>query len=412
MRIVKLDINEFDLSGVDAIAFVENPAIEIDFLAFATECNGTTCHPKTELIPSTTDNVSHENGDCGCLNETETLILEGMISEFALQEVFVKQIPEEKYYDDLSDSVRDAVLSSLEGVALTQDSLEMGGYVEVEEDALFDAYNRILTISSTPDKPSIEDFGNFKVLYRYARSPAGERSFCVELQKLTARGYLFRLEDINNLSVKGVNTGFGLNGTNFYDIFAYKGGKNCRHSWERVVYRKVDDEFNIENKPTYISDRINAGTTLNVETSKRNEAKRLGLEQFASELEEQMMVATPIMVPDKLIPRLDEDGEKYYVYFTPETIKKIAYKFNKHKNLDKLNYEHDSDSPVSDVYLVENWLVEDSKNDKSNNYGYNVPAGTWFGLFKFENDKFWNDYVKTGKVKGVSTEGFFKNLRG
>ena len=42
-------------------------------------------------------------------------------------------------------------------------------------------------------------------------------------------------------------------------------------------------------------------------------------------------------------------------------------------------------------------------------FGYDLPKGTWFGLFKIDNDDFWNDYIKQGKVKGVSVEGYFVN---
>ena len=34
-----------------------------------------------------------------------------------------------------------------------------------------------------------------------------------------------------------------------------------------------------------------------------------------------------------------------------------------------------------------------------------VPLGTWMGSVKVDNDEIWNDYVKTGKVKGFSIEG-------
>ena len=37
----------------------------------------------------------------------------------------------------------------------------------------------------------------------------------------------------------------------------------------------------------------------------------------------------------------------------------------------------------------------------------NLPDGTWFGFVKVENDKIWNEYVKTGKLKGFSVEGNF-----
>ena len=33
--------------------------------------------------------------------------------------------------------------------------------------------------------------------------------------------------------------------------------------------------------------------------------------------------------------------------------------------------------------------------------------GSWVGLFKIDNDEIWDDYVKTGSVKGFSIEGIF-----
>jgi hypothetical protein len=40
-------------------------------------------------------------------------------------------------------------------------------------------------------------------------------------------------------------------------------------------------------------------------------------------------------------------------------------------------------------------------------YGMDLPLGTWVGAVKVDNDQIWNDYVKTGKVKGFSIEGYF-----
>jgi hypothetical protein len=36
-----------------------------------------------------------------------------------------------------------------------------------------------------------------------------------------------------------------------------------------------------------------------------------------------------------------------------------------------------------------------------------LPSGTWVGSVKVNNDKIWNEFVKTGKVKGFSIEGYF-----
>jgi hypothetical protein len=76
------------------------------------------------------------------------------------------------------------------------------------------------------------------------------------------------------------------------------------------------------------------------------------------------------------------------------------------KYTDKATLEHDS--KIKNVYLVESWIKE-GKLDKSNNYGLNLPIGSWVGLFKITDDKLWKDYVKTGKVKGFSIEGLFEH---
>jgi hypothetical protein len=56
--------------------------------------------------------------------------------------------------------------------------------------------------------------------------------------------------------------------------------------------------------------------------------------------------------------------------------------------------------------VVESWLIEDEKMDKSKLYGFNLPKGTWMISMKVDNDEVWQD-VKDGKVKGFSIEGYF-----
>ena len=62
---------------------------------------------------------------------------------------------------------------------------------------------------------------------------------------------------------------------------------------------------------------------------------------------------------------------------------------------------------IEGLSLVESWLVEDKVHDKSVKYGMDLPLGTWVGSVKVNNDKIWNEFVKTGKVKGFSIEGYF-----
>jgi hypothetical protein len=125
---------------------------------------------------------------------------------------------------------------------------------------------------------------------------------------------------------------------------------------------------------------------------------------FALDKEQQMVVG-PLMIPDKLIFRLDEQGEPYYVFFSQDTIKQIAQKMMKDKHIDSVNLEHNPDNTV-DGYMVSTWIVEDEMKDKQQVYGFNYPAGTWFGQYKIEDMSVW-EKVKAGEIKGFSVEGFF-----
>jgi hypothetical protein len=127
--------------------------------------------------------------------------------------------------------------------------------------------------------------------------------------------------------------------------------------------------------------------------------------QFAAVNNEQRIVMGPILIPDKKILRVDGEGQPYHVFFTKDTVKKLAQNYLMKRYTDKATLEHDT-SINGKVHLVESW-IKDGKLDKSNNYGLSVPEGTWMGSFKIVDDKIWEDYVKEGKVKGFSIEGLF-----
>jgi hypothetical protein len=124
-------------------------------------------------------------------------------------------------------------------------------------------------------------------------------------------------------------------------------------------------------------------------------------------LEDQQMLIGPAMVPGKLIPRKDENGDVYYVYFTKDTIKKLAYKAMKDKIIDRVNIEHNSGELVDDVYLVESWIVDNPQTDKAREYGLNPVEGTWMVMYKVDNLGVWEGYVRPGLVRGFSIEGYF-----
>jgi hypothetical protein len=122
---------------------------------------------------------------------------------------------------------------------------------------------------------------------------------------------------------------------------------------------------------------------------------------------EKRMLIGPVLIPEKHILRLEADGTPYKVYFSKKTVAKLAQNYLKNKLTDSATLEH-GDKKIKGVHLVESWIKE-SKLDKANNYGMgSLPEGTWMGMFYIDEtpdgEKIWNDYIKTGKVKGFSVE--------
>jgi len=111
-----------------------------------------------------------------------------------------------------------------------------------------------------------------------------------------------------------------------------------------------------------------------------------------------------LLIPNKPIYRKSGD-EEYYIYFSKETVEKASQMYLMKGNQNNSTLEHQYE--LSGLSLVESWIVEDEVHDKSRKYGMNVPVGTWMGAVKVNNSEVWNDYVKTGKVKGFSIEGYF-----
>ena len=126
-------------------------------------------------------------------------------------------------------------------------------------------------------------------------------------------------------------------------------------------------------------------------------------------------VISPILIPNQLILRVSETGEKYYMRWSKETIEKIAdyYLMNQFQNnftfmhswFDSMdgNYE---DSFIKDVYMKRMWIIDDAKTDEANKvYGYHLPEGTLMVHLKIHNRNLWKK-IKSGEVKGLSVEAF------
>ena len=110
------------------------------------------------------------------------------------------------------------------------------------------------------------------------------------------------------------------------------------------------------------------------------------------------------LIPNKQIYRRNKDKE-YYIFFSEDTVRKASELFLMRSNQNNATYEHER-KMLEGMSVVESWIIEDEKTDKSRLYNFNLPKGTWMISMKVNNDDIWKS-VKDGEVKGFSIEGHF-----
>lgn len=119
---------------------------------------------------------------------------------------------------------------------------------------------------------------------------------------------------------------------------------------------------------------------------------------------EKRILMGALLIPNKPIYRKNGKDE-YYIYFSNSTVLKASQLFLQRGNQNNSTLEHKD--VLDGLSLVESWIIEDEVHDKSRKYDMELPVGTWMGSVKVNNEDVWNEYVKTGKVKGFSIEGYF-----
>lgn len=127
--------------------------------------------------------------------------------------------------------------------------------------------------------------------------------------------------------------------------------------------------------------------------------------EFAEVDSEKRLLLGAALVPNKPIYRRDDRGE-FYVYFTKNTIRRAMELFMSNGFQNNSTLEHEM--RLQGLSVVESWIVEGEK-DKAYHYELDVPVGTWMVSVKVNNEAVWDNFVKTGRVKGFSIEGYFAN---
>ena len=119
---------------------------------------------------------------------------------------------------------------------------------------------------------------------------------------------------------------------------------------------------------------------------------------------EKQILMGAALIPDKTIYRRNEKDEEYQIYFSKDTVRKASELFFKKSNHKNATFEHKN--KIDGVTIVESWIVENTKKDKTALYGLDVPEGSWIVSAKIEDKELYNK-AKSGEIKGFSIEGYF-----
>lgn len=121
--------------------------------------------------------------------------------------------------------------------------------------------------------------------------------------------------------------------------------------------------------------------------------------------QEKRILMGPALTPNKKIYRKDDKTQKEWeIFFSENTVRKASELFLMRSNQNNATLEHAKE--IDGMSVVESWIIDDPKSDKSRLYGFDLPKGTWMISMKVNNDDIWAK-VKAGEVKGFSIEGYF-----
>lgn len=129
--------------------------------------------------------------------------------------------------------------------------------------------------------------------------------------------------------------------------------------------------------------------------------------KFASVDEDKRLICGLVLRSNFPVFRKGQDGkEDYQIVFTDQTIKDLAHNFYESNYHSNSSIEHFK--KIEGVTFVESWIVEDPTKDKTSVLNLESRKGDWFTIMKIDNDEVWNDFTKTGKVKGFSIDAMLE----
>jgi hypothetical protein len=134
--------------------------------------------------------------------------------------------------------------------------------------------------------------------------------------------------------------------------------------------------------------------------------KQIDRATFAIQDEDKRIISGPLMIANQKIFRTDPELGDYEVFFSPETIKKIAIKMAKKGFHNNVNLMHNAEMKVPGVTLFEIFQSDKARGIRPMKGFEDLADGSLFGSMYVENDVAWQ-MVKDGMIKGFSVEGNF-----
>lgn len=409
-RIVELDIDDeqlddelFEDTGVQIVSIVDNPAIQVDFLHFQEEkfVEPTAGETEQDFIGRCMSKLDTEFPD-----EEQRLAVcysywEGRMSCDGECDVHTLTEEEQK-------SVLEFCEDDNNGYYIGKDDL----YIDMTLNK-FAGIGDVITAIRSLDilkRLSIKKENPPETYWRYTGPPA-QRDFCKAMLRLADRGKIFSNDEVEKMA--GLNRDFGPRGNSSYDKLSWAGGPNCTHYWTKLEVFKGDTGNKViiaSNTPTNSREQNAMKSNNRNKPSPQGSTKNNGYLRkpkswnFSID-EDKRIVMGPVMIPNKMILRRDENGEPFYIYFSKKTIRKMAEKFFKKNNHNNTDINHD-ENITNDNTIIESWISESIKHDKSYKYGFALPEGTWYVSYKINDDKTW-ELIKSGELRGFSLAGGF-----
>jgi hypothetical protein len=122
---------------------------------------------------------------------------------------------------------------------------------------------------------------------------------------------------------------------------------------------------------------------------------------------EKRLFMSPVLIPNQKILRIDENGNAFNIVFEADTIEMAQQAFQKRGYQNESTLEHDINLKLDGVTFVETWIKKDNVHDQSVIKGFNQPIGTWFTIFRVDDDEVMAK-IESGEIKGVSIDGAFE----